>query len=508
MNNRSPYTGMRSLLLLMYILLLSGSSMFAQDLQAPLQESNYSRLTSYEELSAYLKQLDAVSELLTVEVSGKSVEGRNLYAMKFSSSGFGKDPSKIRVLIFAQQHGNEPSGKEGALLLATELLKPGNRYLFDRIDLLLVPQMNPDGAEVNKRRNGNDADLNRNHLILTEPETNALHKLFDQYMFEVTMDVHEYFPYGETWQKYGYRNNTDELLGTCTNTNVSEKIRDLSNRSYIPFIKKYCSDRQVSNFIYTPGGPPEIEYIRHSTFDINDGRQSFGIQNSLSFIQEGLNGKDAFTDNLKHRAESQMTGMRGLLEFTYHNKKEIKKLVANERNKIIHGHPGEIISIQSEHARNGEKLNLPVYSYFSNTDSVITVMDYRPIVKSLYDVKKPSGYLIPKQLKEVTDWVGRQSMNTEAPIITKYDKIEQYEISEIDSIDFEGDKVIDPNLILKEVESGISVPDYVYVPASQLKGNMLVIALEPKSMLGLVTYKDFAHLISVGKYPILRVTKK
>ena len=28
-----------------------------------------------------------------------------------------------------------------------------------------------------------------------------LHRLFDQYLFEVTMDVHEYFPYGETWQK-------------------------------------------------------------------------------------------------------------------------------------------------------------------------------------------------------------------------------------------------------------------------------------------------------------------
>ena len=37
---------------------------------------------------------------------------------------------------------------------------------------------------------------------------------------------------------------------------------------------------------------------------------------------------------------------------------------------------------------------------------------------------------------------------------------------------------------------------------------MVVIALEPKSMLGLVTYKDFAHLIGVGKYPILRVIKK
>ena len=96
-----------------------------------------------------------------------------------------------------------------------------------------------------------------------------------------------------------------------------EKLRGLSNKSYVPFIKEYLEQGQISNFIYSPGGPPEIDYIRHSTFDINDGRQSFAIQNTFSFIQEGLNGRDRFADNIKHRAESQMRGMRGLLEYTY-----------------------------------------------------------------------------------------------------------------------------------------------------------------------------------------------
>jgi len=169
-------------------------------------------------------------------------------------------------------------------------------------------------------------DLNRNHLILTEPETIGLHNLFNKYLFEVSMDVHEYAPYGETWKKYGYRNNADEEIGVTTNINVAEGIRTLSKKEYLPFIQKYLNDRNFSYFEYSPGGPPEIEYIRHSTFDINDGRQSLGIQNTFSFIQEGLNGKDNFVDNIKHRAEGQMTGMLGLLEFTYNNKDEIKNL--------------------------------------------------------------------------------------------------------------------------------------------------------------------------------------
>ena len=35
---------------------------------------------------------------------------------------------------------------------------------------------------------------------------------------------------------------------------------------------------------------------------------------------------------------------------------------------------------------------------YSNTDSLITVSDFRPVVKSIYDVERPIGYLIPKNI--------------------------------------------------------------------------------------------------------------
>jgi hypothetical protein len=499
---------MNRLLATLLALLTIGSVMIAQEIKTPAQNRSFSSPTSYDELSAYVNQLDKSSKILTAEVIGQTVQSRNLYALKFSTGEFGKDPSKIKVLILAQQHGNEQSGKEGALLIANELLKPENKYLFDRIDVAIVPQMNPDGSEVNQRRNGHEADLNRNHLILTEPETQALHRLFDQYLFEVTMDVHEYFPYGDTWKGYGYRNNSDILLGVTTNSNVSEKIRKMSNQSYVPFMKKYFDDRKISNFLYSPGGPPEIEYIRHSTFDINDGRQSFGIQNSFSIIEEGLNGTDGYSENLEHRAISQMTGMRGLLEYSYRNKTKVRNLVAEEREKLVYANPGDKIAIQSEHTGNGKKLKLPVYSYFSGNDSVIVVSDYRPVVRSLYDVIRPSGYLVPKQLVELTDWITRQALITEPYIFSKTDIIERYFISSIDSIDFEGDITVNPNVTSEVINPGILSDEYVFIPTSQLKGNLVILALEPKSILGLVTYKNFSHLLVSGeKFPILRVTK-
>lgn len=480
-------------------------TIFAQP--TPLQKSNYTKITSHAELLQFLKEIDENSDLVTSEVIAESVEGRELYVVFFSKGDFGKDGSKIRVLIFAQQHGNEQSGKEGSLLLINELLKPENQYLFNKIDFALVPQMNPDGSEKNLRRNGNDMDLNRNHLILTEPETIGLHKLFDKYLFKITMDVHEYYPYGETWRKYGYRTNNDEEIGTITNINVSQKVRDLS-REYLTFIKKYLNDMTFTCFEYCPGGPPEIDNIRHSTFDINDGRQSFGIQNTFSFIQEGLNGKDSL-DNIKRRAEGQMAGMMGLLVYSYNNKDEIQKLINSEREKLIENKVSDKVAIQLEHFSDGSKLELPLLSYYSDKDTIVTVNDYRPVVKSLYDVERPKGYLIPKTLKEIVEWADRYSLTYYDYKKSDGDKIEQYYISEIDSMDFERDTIANPIVEVQEIPNIPPDDNYIFIPVDQLKNNMIVIALEPKSELGLVTYKNYEYLLKEGdNFPILRLVSK
>ena len=494
--------------IIFFVFILTAANMFSQNAITPLQKSDYKKITSHVDLSQYIKEVDEKSDLIKSEVLTKSVEGRELFAVYFSKDGFGKDESKIKVLIFAQQHGNEQSGKEGALLLIKELLKPENQYLFDKIDFVLVPQMNPDASEKNQRRNGNNMDLNRNHLILTEPETIGLHKLFNKYLFEVTMDVHEYAPYGDEYREYGYRHNDDEELGVNTNINIDEKIRTMQKKVYLPYIEKYFKDRNFSYFEYSPGGPPELDYIRHSTFDINDGRQSLGIQNTFSFIQEGLNGKDVYVDNIKHRAEGQMTGMLGLLEFAYNHKDEIKNLVKTEREKLISNKVSDKVAIQLDHFADGSKLELPLLSYYSNKDTVVTVSDYRPIVKSIYDVVRPKGYLVPKSLKEIVDWADRHELNYSDYKKSDDDKIEQYFISGIDSMDFERDIIVNPSVEVDPIKNDLCETDYIFIPVNQIRNNMIVIALEPKSELGLVTYKQFEHLLKKGEnFPILRLVK-
>ena len=103
--------------LIFFVLILAAMNTFAQNLLTPLQKSDYKKITSHSDLAQYIKEADEKSDLIKSEVLAKSVEGKELFAVYFSKDGFGKDESKIKVLIFAQQHGNEQSGKEGALLI-------------------------------------------------------------------------------------------------------------------------------------------------------------------------------------------------------------------------------------------------------------------------------------------------------------------------------------------------------------------------------------------------------
>lgn len=69
--------------------------------------------------------------------------------------------------------------------------------------------------------------------------------------------------------------------------------------------------------------------------------------------------------------------------------------------------------------------------------------------------------------------------------------IEEYYISDIDAINFEGDKVVNPVGELRVSKDNIDENEYYFIQTNQLKNNLIVIALEPKSTLGLHTYKEF-----------------
>lgn len=478
---------------------------FPQKLPTPLEENKYDSLSSYSQMISYLENAAGKDKRIKLDYIAETVRGRKVPVLLISSSGeFGKDSLKTRILIFAQQHGNEQSGKEGALLLLEDIVTGEFDGFLKKTDLLLVPLMNPDGAAVNERRNGNGADLNRNHLILTQPEVIGLHRLFNKYLPQATLDVHEYYPYDDEWNQYGYVKNFDEQFGAATNINVSEKIREYSNKVFFPYAAHYLNKRGFTFNNYILGGPPGVSRFRHSTVDINDGRQSFGILNSFSFILEGLNGKDAYLDDIKHRAEGQKTAMEAFISFVA-DKPLVERLVRDGRDKLKQSNEGQNIAIRMEHVGADSSLKLRLKSVNSGKDTTVIAEEYHSVVTPVLTVKKPAGYLVPKDSSSLISMLKDHGVEFRPYTKGTNDKCQRYLVERIDSVFLE--ELMLPDAVIKtEVSSEIDESKYYYVPIDQLNSNMLVLGLEPQSMIGIVVYDDYKSWIKEGEYyPVIRV---
>ncbi|MCX6169766.1 MAG: M14 family zinc carboxypeptidase [Ignavibacteriales bacterium] len=484
---------------------LLGSIAINAQIKTPLEKSNYSKLTSNSELINFVKQLPGLSKFITFDTLAISPEGKLIPLLKISKNSFGKSKGKIKVLIFAQQHGNEHSGKEAALILLKQITLGKLDFIFDKIDLLLVPQMNPDGNDKDQRKNGHEADLNRNHLILTEPEVIGLHKVFNQYLPEATLDLHEYGPFSKDWMNFGYRKDYDEQIGKLTNPNIYKPLLEYQNKKYLPYIKKFLDKSGFSSNEYAVGGPPDKSRLRYSTVDINDGRQSFGILNTFSFIIEGKNGRESL-DNIKKRAEGQYTAILGFLKFIHDNNSSLKKIVTEGRN-ILKKKIQEDVSIQMEHIGDGrQKMNM--LSVKTGKDTTIDVVNYHTKVESILKVNKPLGYLIPKTESELISLLQRNNVKIATYNRKNSDQIQEYYIIKKLKTKLEELYINTPVVELKDAAE-IESDKYFFVPLTQIYSNMLVLLFEPQSMMNLLQYEKFSYLLKENDYyPILRVIEK
>lgn len=112
------------------------------------------RLIGYEEYLSVIAQLKRV-EGIEVYQAAESYQGRKIYAIELLPTGKGyrsrvkrinRNPSK---LVVARHHANEVSSTNACFLLLRELLQdPKYRDLGSKLNVVLIPMENPDGAAI------------------------------------------------------------------------------------------------------------------------------------------------------------------------------------------------------------------------------------------------------------------------------------------------------------------------------------------------------------------------
>ncbi len=135
----------------------------------------------------------AQNKIFALSKLGESTEGRSIYLLK---AGVGK----TKVLLWSQMHGDEPTATQALFDIFNLLNSPGKfakeiAQLINNLTLYFVPMLNPDGAELFKRRNALDIDLNRDAVRLAAKESKILKKLHNEIQPDFGFNLHDQVPY-------------------------------------------------------------------------------------------------------------------------------------------------------------------------------------------------------------------------------------------------------------------------------------------------------------------------
>jgi hypothetical protein len=526
-------------------------------LPTPAEVLAYQKYTQNEEIAAFLSALVARSPELSVVVAGRSLPtdeygAKDIFLAVLSETSAATpeslDRTKPTVLLTAAQHGNEQSAKEAALRLLRDLALGELRPLLRQVNVLIMPQTNPYGNFMNIRRNELDLDMNRDHIKLEAEGVRAIHRVFRTWMPEVTIDVHEK---GDDYYRVS--------IGCVSNINIARKLQDFSRSTILAEAEKSLEKEELTFHEYLvtedlginmssgaayetgPAGPRE-EMKRFSTTDLNDGRNSLGIFETLSFIQEGASRHDLET--LRERTHWQYSGLRAFLESVARHGQEILKLVRSERTRLLERakFPAEnnLVHLRMKFARDpgqpqlllkrfesasprirgvlkvdkkaGEILTsddlapYPLPSDLKVIDEV--VKHWFPNVESTLAVERPSGYILGSDRLDIIEAL--LALGVEVGMFTKGGLVDAqaYEVTAIvpAKLDYLAPEKLDVEL--KTLEVPVQKGDF-YVSCVQPAANLIPCLLEPQSEFGLIRYWKYRLVPDAGSiFPIFRYVGK
>jgi dipeptidyl-peptidase 4 len=297
--------------------------------QTGAERAGFERHTSHDELMEFLYDVQSRSDRMLIRHLARTDEGRVMPLVILgtpptATPGTAFFSGKPLLFITGNVHGIERAGREGSLQLIRDLaLTPRGRELLDRVNVLVVPTLNPDGTERRTRTNTLGYDMNRDFIVAETPEISAiLEQVLTEWWPDVYVDVHNggAYPYNLTYQATLHPSADAELVA-------------FANGPMFDAVKRHLESQDMRFYWYS--GPRRDaatgEWSWHTTEPWARKQHSYGgLHNMITLLYE-IPGRWT----LAQQADNAREGLLGLLQFIAAEPAQVRGTVVAARRRTL-----------------------------------------------------------------------------------------------------------------------------------------------------------------------------
>ena len=307
--------------------------------RTPALLENRPGFTTQAELQAAFQQLAGAREqgaadsapFVSTIALGNSQAGVPLEALLLTRSADPKPAALLKsgrptVLLVGQVHGDEPAGAEALLVLAQELAGGRLQSVLERINVVILPRANPDGALKQQAATANGTDLDRDLLLLATPEARAQARLLRDFQPVVVVDAREYAVQKRYVEKFGAAQGEDALLQYATALNQSEFITKASEEWFRKaMLDGLKAEGLRADWHHRTSASATDKKVSMGGVLPDNARNLHGLRNIVSLTIESR-GAGLGRQHLKRRVHTQVTLLTSVLQTAAARSADLVKL--------------------------------------------------------------------------------------------------------------------------------------------------------------------------------------
>jgi hypothetical protein len=469
--------------------------------------------TLYEPLMGFVYELESRTELMSVVKLTETLGGRDVVLCVLSNPPVFQKADlaysdKPVVLIVNNVHGGEVAGKDAAMEIMRDLVMGDLRPLLDEVVVLVVPTINPDGAEARRRTNDEGFDMNRDYLKLESQEIQALvTKVIYDWRPDIFVDTHHggSAPYTLTFQ-------------TNMNPAGDPNIMRIGNEEIIPQIRAALREEDYDGFWYS--GPREMDggEVGWSPTSVEPRKQHVyaTLANTVGFLFETPSGSHRVVDNgsrvvpipeeerYRHQVRGEYIGQRELIEYAAANGEKLRAVVAQARaDAIARGNDDsddDQIPIAYEQVEKfREQFWYREGGRSAGADATFELVE-GPILtewRPTETVTRPWGYLIPNSLAKVIPLLLQHEISVKRLTEPVEVEVETWYASEVTNDQYFQAHYLNSVTAERRTET-VSLPaGSFFIPSGQAGSNLISYLLEPVTNDNLVTWGYLDNVVQV-----------